>query len=455
MLVVGAGLAGLSAAWRLVRAGCRVSVLEAGSRAGGRFAGERTQGYPLEAAPLLVSAGDRHLLGWIGELGLRDDLLPAKPVATAFAGRDGLRNVELRSLRDVARIPGVRRLHAWRLTRLPRLVARYGRALEPGGSAAERLDDRSLADFARLYFGASVLEHWMAPVACAGSLGDPNEMSRVQFLQHYRAHGLARPGVLRGAIDEVFERAAAAVDLVLDCRVERLEPGPDGGFRALADDGRSFAGQAVVLAVPAPLCAQIAEPCLGAPERAFLAAVRYAPSFCLAAALFRPLVARARHVVVSSAARSPLGALLVEPGYRGGRVPAGGATALLCASGDFAGAHSDAPSETLAKELVTEADRLWPGLAASIEFTSVFRQRFGAPRFDVGAYRAIARFQRVQADRLAAGRRLAFAGDYLVSPSPEGAVSSGASAAAALIEASPGPDSPSGIRMSTSLQRRP
>jgi protoporphyrinogen/coproporphyrinogen III oxidase len=432
-LVIGAGLAGLAAAWRLSRAGARVSVLERGAGVGGRLAGMRVEGYPLEPTPALIGPADTHLLAWIGELGLRDALLPAKPVVTAFVSKDGLCDVELRSLRDVARIPGVRRRHVWRLVRLPRLLARYGGALTLGAAAeANQFDDRSLADFARLYFGASVLEHWMAPVACATSLGDPEQMSRVQFLQHYRANGIGRFGVLQGSLGDLCERAAAGLAVVTHCRVDRIEAGPDG-FRATAADGRAFDGDAVVLAVPAPIAGRIADPLLVTPERSFLAGVRYVPALAVAAALCRPLVPRARFAAIAAEAGSPLGSLLVEPGFRGGRVPDGGGLALLRATGAFAAAHPETPSETLEKELLAEIDRLWPGFGRSVEFTRVFRHRYGAPRFDVGAYRALASFARVQADRRAAGRQLAFAGDYRVHPSLEGAVRSGERAAAELL----------------------
>jgi len=430
--VVGAGLAGLAAAWRLSRAGSRVTVLECGARIGGRLAGERVEGYPLEPVPGLIGPGDTRLLAWISELGLRDAMLPAKPVVTAWAGRDGLRDLEIRSLRDVARLPGVRRWHAWRLVRLPRLAARYGGALALGAIAeAEQIDDRSLGDFARLYFGASVLEHWMAPAVCAGSLGDPEQMSRVQFLQHYRAHGLGRVGVLQAALGDLLERAASGVAVEAHCRVDRIEAAA-GGFRATAADGRAFEGDAVAIAVPAPIAAQIADPVLVTPERAYLADVRYAPALAVAAALCRPLVPRARFAAIPERA-SWLGAVLVEPGLRGGRIPAAGGLALLRATGSFAAAHPETPSETLEKELLAEVDRVWPGFGRSVEFTRVFRQRYGAARFDVGAYRALARFERVQADRRAAGRRLAFAGDYRVHPSLEGMVRSGERAAAELI----------------------
>jgi len=432
VLVVGAGLAGLSAAWRASRAGCRVTVLEREVRIGGRIAGERVEGYPLEPVPALVGPSDTRLLAWIAELGLRDALLPAKPVVTAFAGSNGLQDVELRTLHDVARIPGIGRLAAWRLVRLPRLLSRYGPALGLGAAAeAEQIDDRSLADFARLYFGAKVLERWMAPVACANSLGDADEMSRVQFLQHFRAHGLGRPGVLQGALGDLLDRAADAVAVVTGCQIERIEPA-SGGFTATSADGRAFAGDAVVVAVPAPIAARIAGPLLATPERHFLSGVRYATALTVSAALCRPVVARARFAVIADG--SPLGSLLVEPGFRGGRVPTGGGLALLRATGSFAASHPETPSETLEKELLAEGDRVWPGLSRSVEFTRVFRHAHGAARFDVGAYRALARFERVQADRRAAGRRLAFAGDYLVHPSLEGMVRSGERAAALLCE---------------------
>jgi len=435
-LVVGAGLAGLAAAWRLARAGARVSVLESEGRAGGRLAGERVDGHCLAPVPALIGAGDVRLQGWIAELGLRDEMLPAKPVTTAFAARDGLRDVALRSLGDVARVPGVRFLHARRLVRLPRLLARHGPGLALGAaSEAEQIDDRSLADFARLYFGASALEHWMAPFACSGSLGDPDEMSRVHFLQQLSTQGLSRPGALRGSLGDLIERAAAGVDLVTGCRVLRIEPDSDGGFRLLAADGRSFAGDAVVVATPASAAAELADPLLSTPERRFLRGVRYVPAFSVAAALCRPLAPRARQVLPPVHASAPLGYALVEPGLRGGRAPAGRGLATLRATGGFAVAHPETPDETLEKELIADLDRLWPGFAGSVEFTRVFRHRFGAPRFDVGAYRALARFRRVQTDRRASGRRLTFAGDYLVHASPEGAVRAGERAAAELLGA--------------------
>ncbi|MEM7413266.1 MAG: FAD-dependent oxidoreductase [Myxococcota bacterium] len=434
VLIVGAGLAGLSCASRLARAGCRVTVIDGAERLGGRHAGGRVDGYDLEPSPFLVTAGQQRLLAWIDALGLRDELLPVKPVATAFCDEGGAREIALRSWRDVAKIPGVQRWHALRLIRLPRLLSRYGAALDLGAAeAAEQYDDRSLADFARLYFGSSVLERWMGPVGCGTTLGDPHEVSRLQFLQQLACDGFAMPGRLRGPLSDLFERAAEDLEVVLGCPVRSIEPGQDGGFRAVTVEGRSLVGDALVLATPAPLAARLSAPVLTTPELRYLRGVRYAPALTVSAALVRPLVNRTRHLWVSTESGSPLGAVLVEPGERGGRAPSDGGVATLVASGRFAANHLETPDETLEKELLVEVERLWPGLARSVEFTRVFRYRFGAPRFDVGAYRELARFRRVQRDRRATGRRLAFAGDYSVAPTPEGAVRSGEQAADSLL----------------------
>src|ERR671921_281783 len=48
VVVVGAGLAGASAAWRLRLAGCDVHVIEASDHAGGRLATERIDGFVVD-----------------------------------------------------------------------------------------------------------------------------------------------------------------------------------------------------------------------------------------------------------------------------------------------------------------------------------------------------------------------------------------------------------------------
>ncbi len=57
VVVVGAGLAGLSAAWRMRRAGCDVHVVEAGGHAGGRLATERIDAFVIDRGFQVLNTG--------------------------------------------------------------------------------------------------------------------------------------------------------------------------------------------------------------------------------------------------------------------------------------------------------------------------------------------------------------------------------------------------------------
>ncbi|MFP5372051.1 MAG: NAD(P)/FAD-dependent oxidoreductase [Actinomycetes bacterium] len=57
VVVVGAGLAGLSAAWRLQRAGCDVHVVETSGHAGGRLATERIDGFVVDRGFQVLNTG--------------------------------------------------------------------------------------------------------------------------------------------------------------------------------------------------------------------------------------------------------------------------------------------------------------------------------------------------------------------------------------------------------------
>jgi protoporphyrinogen oxidase len=86
------------------------------------------------------------------------------------------------------------------------------------------------------------------------------------------------------------------------------------------------------------------------------------------------------------------------------------------------------------KELLAACGRILPRIHGAEYFSEVIRVPRAIPRFDVGRYREIAQFHRVQEDRRREGRRIYFAGDYLMGPGIEAALRSGHRAAAAVEE---------------------
>jgi protoporphyrinogen oxidase len=437
--VVGAGFAGLRAATRLQSCGARVTVLEERDRVGGKAVLANADGFASSRSLQVLLAGDAGLLGWIRELRIAQPLLPLRPVHGAQLHRGRVVGCRASSLAAIARTPGVSLRDRARVLRLPRLFARYRPFLDPAcPEKAADLDYRSVADFGRLYFGRSLLERFVAPRVAADTLGDENELSRVAFLLHWAANesGRAAAGLPAGALGLVAEAAARSLEVRTSQRaleVKELASGRlavecsgAGGDEVLDVDGlvvatspRKAAGLAGSLLVPA--------------ERDYFAKVRMGPLVTLCVATSRPPTGLPELVRVPHAERLPIEVVLAEPGLEGGRAPTGCGLVTLSARQDWAERHAGASSERIETELLDALAPIFPSVLRSFRRAVLHRDLEGVPRFEVGAYRALARFAHVQADRRSLGRRLYFAGDYLAGPRFEDAVASGLRAADAVV----------------------
>jgi len=435
VVVIGAGLAGLEAARRLARAGLRVSVLERESRPGGRVAGVEVLGTAIDPTGPALRTGDATLRAALADLGIEDALepWPARGLAQLHEGR--LEPVAASSFREVARLPGVRRRHAWRVPRLGRQLDRFLPLLDRRApERAIRLDDRSVADFGRLYFGESVLERWIEPQLAGFSLLDAQDTSRAAFLL---ATGLGADGggaTLRGGLAALVERMAGDLATHTGVEAKRVESDGPGTLRVVAEGPRgtgALDADAVVLATPAGVALRLAEPLLASAERDYLSGVAYAPAVALSVALRSDVRLPARRVLVPAAEGLPLAAVALTPLPGAGAEV--GAVATVLTSPGFAAREIDTPSPELEREVLAIADRIAPGLLGATVFTHLARWRCAVPRFDVGAYRALAHFRKLQPELRARGRRLYFAGDHLVGGSVEGALASGARAASQLL----------------------
>lgn len=433
VVVVGAGIAGLGAARRLLAKGYDVSVLELESRPGGRLVSEVREGFVLEPGAQVLSNRDRRVADLLAELGLANEALVLGSVGLGQLHRGWVHDIDPRGLRGIARLPGVRWSDALRTVRLTRLIDRFGAALDP--SEPERAaphDDRSVSDFARLYFGRSVAEHWVDPFVSAASLADPRETSRIQFLLHYLHERGSLPLVLRGGAGRLTARMAERATLESTAEVTRIDVGESDGalvrFRRAGLEG-TIGADAVVVATPAATALRLSRSFLVTAEREFLGAVRYRPAITLAVAIRQPLIPRTALVRFPRTEGWPIARIMVEPGVPGSRVPAGCALAKIVAAAEWSRRHLEAPDEAIAKELLAFLARLYPELGDTVRFTAVARYPLALPCFDVGAYRALARFQKLETELRAQGRRVYFAGDYRVGPSVEAALASGQRAA--------------------------
>jgi protoporphyrinogen/coproporphyrinogen III oxidase len=163
--VVGAGLAGLTAAWHLKRRGTRVVVYEASDRAGGVIMTERREGYLAELGPNSLVAGGS-AAGVLSQLGLDATRVEAQ--------REARKRYVVRKSKLVALPASPSQLLATRLLSNGAKLAIFSEPMvEPGDSPMEE----SVATFVRRRFNQEVLDYIANPYIAGIFAGDPEQLS--------------------------------------------------------------------------------------------------------------------------------------------------------------------------------------------------------------------------------------------------------------------------------------
>jgi protoporphyrinogen oxidase len=439
--VLGAGLAGLRAATELSRAGLTVSVYEAGAQVGGRARGEWVAGHWMDRAWPVLGGRDVELARWARDVGAGELLSPIRPVQTSLL-RDGETTpVDGLSLSGAARIPGPPFWERAKLLRWGRLMGRYAKQIDASfPERAADLDYRSLKDHVALYFGRGALEFWLAP-EIQGVYGDSvEELSRVALLLHVRSLGIGErrpgsPGLPRRPLLELAQSAAEALDIRRATAIQRVDERASGGFNVEALDGegalQAESFDAVVVALGPVDAARVTASLLTPAERDFFGEVAERPTVTLSVALEGVMNGLPQEIRVPRRDGSAISSIVIEPGQPGGRAPEGKSQLVVRARDAFAARWSDMASDVVTKNMLSSLELAMPGLGARVLTTHLGRGM--QPFFEVGSYRRLANFQKVQIDRRIVGRNIYWAGDYLAGPSFEASTRSGLRAARALI----------------------
>jgi len=164
--IVGGGIAGLTAAYRLKQLGARVVVYEASDRPGGSIRTERRDGYVAELGPNSLASPPQSLRDLAAALGLESSLLPASPAArNRYVVRRG-------KLMAVPLTP-----QAVLTTRLLSNGAKLALFGEPLVDAGDAHVEESIAAFVRRRFNQEILDYLANPFVAGVYAGDPEQLA--------------------------------------------------------------------------------------------------------------------------------------------------------------------------------------------------------------------------------------------------------------------------------------
>jgi protoporphyrinogen/coproporphyrinogen III oxidase len=343
--VLGGGVTGLTAAWKLSAAGHSVRLFESAPRLGGTVRTEAVDGWLVEAGPQSFQDSSPEIGALIRELGLGPERIAPGPAAR---NRYIVRNGELVALPTPSNLAA--------LVATP--LFSFGTKLKITGEAARkpivRAGDVSVADLVRDHFGSEVLERIVQPFIGGIYAGDAERLSaRHAFPQIWEAErttgSLVRAGLeaarkkreagaapesplvsFRGGLQALTDALAARLapgSVSLGAEVRSVAPGTGARWRVSwegPEGTRDAPFDSVVCAIPAWGLARLEV--AGTRPLATLGEIEHPPVSCVFAGFRRDQV---RHpldgfgaLVPSSEKRSVLGVIFSSTLFAG-RTPEG------------------------------------------------------------------------------------------------------------------------------------
>jgi oxygen-dependent protoporphyrinogen oxidase len=317
VVVIGAGISGLAAAYELHRRGITPIVLEASNRAGGLILTERDGPFVIDAGPDSILASKRGGIALSESLGLADRLIPTSPPRTSFVLRGG-------RLHALPR-PAVLGLPlTWRAAAGASMLSPAGRlraAIEPL-MPARSVADESIGSFIQRRFGREAVDYIAEPLLAGIHAGDVDRLSvRALFSSLTEAEqaegsvikGLARRGQSEapaqpeplglfrsfpggmGELVTALESRLPAQTIRLRTPTVAIRKAGSSGFHVVQRDG-TISAAAVIVATPAWAAAEMFAP-LDETLSALCAGIPYTSSAIVTLAFDR---AEIRHPLAGS-----------------------------------------------------------------------------------------------------------------------------------------------------------
>lgn len=434
VFVIGAGMAGLAAGWRIQEAGHSVVVLESADRVGGRVHSVAQDGHVMEAGATMASGSYTHFLKFAEDAGLASDLVPGGTIL-GFAREGAIHNINSRRLL----IDGIRtRLLSWRSkVTLVKLAIDLARAAphiiaEDGGASAP-LDTETAGEYCRRRLNREIFDYVVDGVIRGMEGVDGEHISKAEFFLLLKGVIGGQIFVPRGGMARFTDAIAGKLDVRTNARAVRVTEVADGvevTWTGLDGTERTDSGLGAVIATPGYRVPEI-YPQLDSESAAFLRSLEYSSMISVNIGLSRRPSEPASMVVVPRTVPGGLFAITLEHNKAPDRVPADKGLVGAYVTSAQSIEWLNATDEAVADGVLSVLEPLMGGVRQMVEFVRVNRWYPAAIIPRKGHYKRLAAFN-ARRSRLG---RVHFAGDYFSASCLNTAVASGERAARDLSQA--------------------
>ncbi|WP_165975624.1 protoporphyrinogen/coproporphyrinogen oxidase [Actinomadura rubrisoli] len=428
VIVVGGGIAGLSAAYRLSQSGYEVTVLEKDDQVGGRMVTAERQGYRFDVAASLLPSAYTAMRRLVDDAGLASSVQPSSDLASIvdggvhhhlhLASRLGLPRSSLLGPRSKAG-----------LFRAAISAKRHRSSLRWDDlSGCASLDRESIQEYADRRFGPEAIDLLIEPVSNEVYFADPAELSVVHllfFLERLLPTGFfsSPEGVAflpRGLARQLHVELSAEVRSVEEARSEVTVTWSKG-----AGPERTDRADAAVIAVPVKDVSGI-HPQLAPERREVLNGFSRSAYVVTHLGLSKAPATPAMWLLVPRSTSPDLVGVVMEHNKATGRVPPGCGLAGAHWRPRWCEEHLHESDDQITSHTLKELEKITPGISGTVVFSSVTRfEPCCVPLRSPGTFRALQESSRGRAG----DSRIVLAGDYFGLASTNTALASGERAA--------------------------
>lgn len=422
-VVIGGGVAGLTAAFRLANAGIRVTVLEAESTFGGRARTEVVNGCVVNTGAGFVASFYDATLALLRELriGTVEPKEQIGVVATPF----GKLPLDLRSPRRLTSFPLVSTTGKLRAMSLfaQSLLRRPVHVGEPAslarmdrGSTIESWGSRALGETAYQYLLRTSVE----PFFYFGADQASSALAKA-LVRHGRGwHMLA----LEGGMGRFCDALARRIEVRTGCQASEVEERAESV--TVRHSGGVIEADQVVVALPAPAIMRLRGN-LDETDRQQIEAVRYVPNVLMYFGYERPITVQHPLVTPAGPGRHAIARIRTISEWVPSYVPEGKELVSVHATSWRSAELIDKEPEQMIHDLRRDAESIF-GRLADPDWIRIYPRPQAVVLPEPGHYRRMRSFMK------RTRRRVFYAGDWLTGSTVEGAVWSGHTAAGAFLK---------------------
>lgn len=420
--VVGAGPAGLAAAYRLQQRGAEVTIFERNDYVGGRTRSVRKGQFTFDVGALVMLPTYKNVYSLIRELGIESHVHETKPKLAIM--RDGQRHSfdyahPLRSGLGIGLLSWADKLRMLKV--LPILIRNRARFNYRSMGDISPFDHISTRDWCLQHLSADIEDYVANPFIRINSLTDTRSAPVGEWLWQLVAYNSPHIFQLDRGMVFYAESLARSLDVRLNTPVQGVTIAQGRARLRVNGDDQDY--DACVVAVP-PIYAREIAPALTPAQEQFFGGIEPVRMISLHLGVnYVPEVPDS--IVMFPEKESPeLLDILFDHNKGPGRAPTGKGAIAIQSSLAWSEAHADAGDETIIAELTRLAEPYIGPLQGRIEVTHVNRWDYVCPKTHIGFYNRLREF--VEARPM--DTPLYFVGDYY-SGGIEGATTSGLASA--------------------------